>query len=173
MSQIAESEKYLDGFLSPSIRSRRLDLRPCGVYMTEKRIFLVRSSIYLQIAFIALWIVAFFLLVSAVLVSIVLPLGSGTPLGDAAWTSFFWIGLALLFIFIGLAWYRNFSIVPIQELEKRKVWEIQRDQIKSTEMTRNSLSNSSIEIHLKSGEKHSIFFTEAGSFDCAKLLFSR
>jgi hypothetical protein len=86
---------------------------------------------------------------------------------------FLWVGLALLFIFIGLAWYRNFTKVPIEKLEKMKIWDIQRDQIASTEMMRRNLSYSEIEIHLKSGEKRSIFFSESGSFDRAKFLFSR
>jgi len=171
LTQIAEGENYLDGFVSPSIRSRRIDMRPCGVYATDKRIFLVRSSITVQIGYTVLWVITIIILLSG-LVSDVLTLSSGRIMSDAGFW-FLWVGLALLFIFIGLAWYRNFTKVPIEKLEKMKIWDIQRDQIASTEVMKRNLSYSEIEIHLKSGEKRSIFFSESGSFDRAKLLFSR
>ena len=169
MTQIAQGENYLDGFVSSSIRSRRIDMRPCGVYATDKRIFLVRSSITIQIGYTVLWVVTIIILLAG-LVSYALALSSGSISDQGIW--FLWVGLALLFIFIGLAWYRNFTKVPIEKLEKMKIWDIQRDQIASTEVRRRDLSYSEIEIHLKSGEKRSIFFSESGSFNRAKLLFS-
>jgi len=146
-------------------------MRPCGVYATDKRIFLVRSSITVQIGYTVLWVITIIILLTG-LVSDVLTLSSGRFVSDAGFW-FLWVGLPLLFIFIGLAWYRNFTKVPIEKLEKMRIWDIQRDQIASTEMMKRDLSYSEIEIHLKSGEKRSIFFSESGSFDRAKLLFSR
>lgn len=174
---VAENEQYLDGFMSPSIRSRRrrmLDLRPCGIYTTNKRIFLVRSPFWMQVTYTSMWLIAVILLLSAVVISDLMPLALGRSLSDVAGTFLFWIGLAALFIFIGSSWYKNFSKVPIQDLEKRKIWEIDRGQISSTAETSASIfSNGEITIQLKSGEKHSIFFYEKGSYDRAKLLFSR
>ncbi len=168
--QVTDGEKYLGGFLSPSIRNRRMDMRPCGVYATNKRIFLVRSPLWIQLTLLATWLVAFVLVLSSMIMSIML-LISSSSLGNGIVTPFFWIGLALLFVFIGSAWYKNFSEVPIADLERKKIWDIQRDQISSIEMTRNTFSNSGgFEIHLKSGDKRSIFFAEKGSFDRAKLL---
>jgi hypothetical protein len=58
----------------------------------------------------------------------------------------------------------------MKKLEKMKIWDVQREQIASTEMTRNTFSYSRIEIQLKSAEKRTVFFSEGGSFDRAKKL---
>jgi hypothetical protein len=172
MAQATVGEKYLGGFTSPSIRSGRLDIRPCGVYVTDKRIFLVRSPISWQLGFTALWSVALILLLLD-LVLYGLPFFIyGKTFSYVAYASLFWPGLVLLFIFLGLAWYRNYSKLPIERLEKIKVWEIQRDQIVSIDMTKGTLSYSRIKIHLKSGETRLILFSETGSLDRAKRLLS-
>ena len=175
--EVAENETYVDGLASPSIKIRRrrmIDLRPCGVYATNKRIFLVRSSIWMQITYITIWLMAVILLLSGLVISDIIPLVLSRSLSDVAETPFLWLGLALLFIFIGSSWYKNFSKVPIQDLEKRKIWEIDRGQISSTAETSASIfSKGEITIHLKSGETRSIFFYEKGSYNRTKLLFSR
>jgi hypothetical protein len=98
--EVSETEKYLGGFRSPSIRRRRLDLRPCGLYATNKRIFLVRSPNTLQISYIALWVIALILLISALVYNF-LTLNLGTyPSNFLHEQALLWLGLAFLFIVI-------------------------------------------------------------------------
>lgn len=74
----------------------------------------------MQVLDLAGWLVAVALLVSALTLSLVLPLVQGTSLGDAALTPPFWPGLAVLFVWLGLQWYKDSSPRQIHDLEKRK-----------------------------------------------------
>ena len=56
----AVTERYLFGLESPSIRKGR-NIIPCGVHATNKRIFLVRSSVNMQILVVGVWLCGFVL----------------------------------------------------------------------------------------------------------------
>ncbi len=82
------------------------------------------------------------------------------------------LGIGLLVGGLLTNWYRNFSPVTIQELEKKKVYEIERGQISRIEMMdRGSLLWSKIIIVSKSGERRTTLFGENGSFKHARRLF--
>jgi hypothetical protein len=166
--EAVEGETYFGGLTSPSIRKRRADPRPCGVYATNRRIFLVCAPPGTQVLFLAAWVVVLALLLSALSLLILFPMG-GEDFG--VWYPLEMSAIALLLILLGSQWYKDSSEVPVQELKRRSIWEISRDQILTVEMNGNDFWTSRIDIHLRSGERRTVFFAERGSFERAKALF--
>ncbi len=168
----AEPERYLFGLESPSIRKSRVDILPCGVHATSKRIFLVRSSPGMQTLVVGMWVGGFVLSLSALAALIYLAVTQsieaatavGFPLGES--------GLVSLVIFLVMQRYRNSSPVSIQELERREIYEIDKDEISSVEMKGSDLRGSRIKIQLKSGQSKSMLFSEKGTFERARTMFS-
>lgn len=168
-----EGQKYVYGLSSSSIRNMRIDPRPCGVYGTNERILFCAFVTWNADRFPNSLVCCLYPSPSALVMSILLPFAAGRPFGNGLGTPMGLPGFVLLFISLGTQWYKDFSEVPIQELEKRKIWDIERGQIATLEMSESSLSTAQIKIHLKSGETRSILFSANGSYDHAKLLFSQ
>jgi|GEM_PF-682799 hypothetical protein len=169
-----EGEKYFYGVASPSIRSRRADLRGCGVYATNKRIFLVRAPLRIQVLFLFPWSMAVVFLLSYIIILLnsLFTKSAGPPsLFTPAYFFLFWPAFAFLFVALGSSWYRDSSQVPIQELERRKIYEFEREQISRFETSRSTFWTSRIVVYLRGGERQSILFAEPGSFDRAKHAF--
>jgi hypothetical protein len=169
MEQQHDNETYLFGLSSPSIGSKRSSLPCLGVYATNKRIFLVRAQLRMQ-----------FMSFPPLLVGIVIELTglalliSAGPSGGFPTEEFVFLFGGLAFLFLGLlaAWYRDFSPVSVQELERRKIFEIEKMQISRIEMKeRSSWFQSSVAIVSKTGEKRVIRFGENGSYKHARHLF--
>jgi hypothetical protein len=78
------------------------------------------------------------------------------------------VGLAFLFEGILTGWYRNYSIIPIPELEKRAMYQIEKKLVSKIEFNRNLFRPSHIVITTSAGERFSILFAEGGSFDRVK-----
>ncbi len=173
MASVAENEVYLDGFTSPSIRNSRFGLRPCGIYATNKRIFLVRSSAALRQFVVLVWVAGMIASGFDVVIYVMPFLIYGGTYSFTPFQELLWLGLALLWVLIGSNWYKNFAFVTIPDLEKRKIWVVQRDQISSWKMIRKFFTMSKIQIYLKSGESHSILFSVGGTFDRAWLALSK
>lgn len=170
----AEGEKYLYGLASPSIRSRRADPRGCGVYATNRRIFLVRAPLRIQVLFLLPWSMAVVLFLSYLVISLNLLFtksAGSTSLFSPAYLYLYWPGFAFLFVGLGSSWYKDFSQVPIQELERRKIYEFEREQISRFETSRSIFWASRIVVYLRGGERRSILFAEPGSFDRARHAF--
>jgi hypothetical protein len=170
----SEGEKYLYGLASPSIKSRRADLRGCGVYATTKRILLVRAPLRIQVLFLFPWSMAIVFLLSCLIIMLNLLFtknAGSASLSAPAYFYLFWPGFAFLFVGLGSSWYKDFSQVPIKELEQRKILEFKREQVSKLEMSRSVFWTSRIVVYLRGGERHSILFAEPGSFDRAKHAF--
>ena len=167
----AEPERYLFGLESPSIRKGRVDILPCGVHATNKRIFLVRSSPGMQTLVVGTWVGALVLSLSALAALIYLAVtrsieaatAVGFPLGES--------GLLFLVIFLVIQRHRNPSPVSIQELERREIYEINKAEISSVEMKGSDLWGSRIKIHLKSGQSQSMLFSERRVFEHVMIMF--
>jgi hypothetical protein len=167
-----EEEAYLYGLASPSIRSRRADVRACGVYATTKRIFLVHALVRVQMMFLLPWSIAVVFLGSCLGLSLGL-LSTGNSVYSWSWPQLYllWTGFAFLFVALALSWYKDLSQVPIQELERRKIYQVEREQISEIEMRRRIFWTSQIVVHLRGGERRRILFAEPGSFDRARRVF--
>ncbi len=68
-------------------------------------------------------------------------------------------------------WHKDFSKVPIEELEKREVFEMGREEISRIEMKRHRFFASRIVIISKTGKRLSVVFGETESFDYSRRLF--
>jgi len=167
----AETERYLFGLESPSIRKGR-SILPCGVHATNKRIFLVRSSFSMQILVVGAWACGFVLsllglaalIYLAMTESIDAAMAVGFPLEEA--------GLVILVIF---GWviqrHRNSSPVSIQELERREIYEIEKAEISNVEIKGSDFWTSKIKVYLKSGQTRSILFVSRGTLERARAIF--
>jgi hypothetical protein len=179
-SLLDREEIYLSGLASPSIRKSRLNPRCLGVYVTNKRIFVVSAPFWMQIMYLPSLFIAAILELSAlgiVFSTIVFSIlqasasqASSGVQGSVPFAVFIleWVGLAFLFEGILTGWYRNSSVIPIQELEKRSVYQIDKVQVSKIEFDRHVFLPSHIEITSSTGERFSILFAEGGSFDRAK-----
>lgn len=83
----------------------------------------------------------------------------GLPIG--------WSGLVLLAILLLVQRHKDYSQVPIQELERRKVYDMDRAEISEVEM-----KGSRIRVYLKSGRSHTILFSWRETFERARPIFS-
>jgi len=174
LSRVTESagEKYVYGLASPAIRSRRADVRACGVYATDKRIFMVRAPLRIQMMFLLPWSVAVVLLGSDFGISLSLfSTGNGVYSWPGPQLILLLTGFAFLFVALALSYHKDFSEVPIQELERRKIYDVERGQISGTAMSRSAFWTSRITVYLRGGVVHSILFAEPGSYDRARRVF--
>ncbi|MDA4128824.1 MAG: hypothetical protein OK422_05180 [Thaumarchaeota archaeon] len=172
MKEQEEGETYLYGLASPSIRNRRADVRGCGVYATNKRVFLVRAPPRVQAMFLLPWCIAIVLLASGVgLLLSLLSTGNSVYSWLGPQLYLYWTGFAFLFVALASSWYRDFAQVPIQELERRRIYQVEREQILEVEMRRRTFWSSQIVVRLRGGEKRLILFAEPGSFDRARRAF--
>lgn len=135
MEEQEEKEAYLYGLASPSIRNMRADVRACGVYATNKRVFMVRAPPRVQAMFLLPWPIAIVLLGSGLGLTISLfSTGNSVYSWSGPQLYLYWTGLAFLYVALASSWYKDFSQVPIQELERRRIYQVEREQILEIEM---------------------------------------
>ena len=166
-----ETERYLSGLESPSIRNGRT-IFPCGVHATTKRIFLVRSSVKMQMLAVGVWACGLILSLSALIALIVFPLTQSASTSVAAWLPVEVGGLVVLAVFSFVVQrHRDFSPVPIQEQERREIYEIDKADIFGVEMRGSDFWSSRIRIHLKSGQTRTVLFSLRETFDRVRTMF--
>jgi hypothetical protein len=161
MEQQQDNETYLFGVSSPSIRSSILVGFPsCGVYATNRRLFFVRGSLKVRLMPLVPFLAALALLgYSSAMRIIDFPGVTGFILDLNL------LGWVFLLVEFSTLWYNDYSRVPIQELERRRIFEIEAGQISRIILKdRGNWLVSSMAIFSKSGEKRVIRFGANGSF---------
>lgn len=156
-----KAESYLFGLASPSIREAGIGLSRCrGLYATNKRIFLVNPPLHIHIMseLQSGVILSFFAFILMVL----------TQKVTATSTILLMLGAVFYLLGFGLRPYKDFSPLSIQELEKRKTYEIEKNQISKIEINDRMWR---IVITSKMGDKRTILPAEKGSFNHARRVF--
>ncbi len=151
--------------VSPTIIRDRWGLRSYGVYSTAKRVFVVRAPIWMQVLFPGFLGIGAVLNISALLLLF---------LQTASMSSIVFTVLGILFFFIGLLFYsyKNSSLVALNDLEQRSVYQIEKGKISKIEFDRgDKYVGSKITIISSSGD-HFVIYAKPATFDLIKRALS-
>jgi hypothetical protein len=175
MSELSSKheEVYLFGLASLSIRKRLLDLRALAVHVTSERIFVLYAPTWMQITIFAY--LGLGILFLAIGLWNLFPVVTGQTETGTSYS--FWSLWFLLFLdFAGLYIFGDFkrsSRLSIAELERRKLFSIEKNQISKVVYKGKYFprSGGSIKIISETGERFDLSFASSGSYDLVRRAF--
>jgi len=149
-----------EGFTSCEIGDFAHRYERLGVYAVGDRLLLVRSRLWVGLLYQSPWIMA--ILLSAI------GLLGGYPFSPVLNTVMPLVSLVLIAVAY-YSWSRiSRSPVPVQKLEKRKLYEVRRVEVASIDLMEKPRRSSEAVIELKTGEKRKIEFNSAGTLKEAR-----